>query len=267
MNEFRIEDLSAEQIQTLEEKFLRGLPFGESMGNTTLLAKLQWPDAQYWAIKSRLLDQGKVQKGRGRGGASLRLFQFDDEKTPVDLPVVVVTPSTEYDDERKLYVPVEDVLVGGWLKERGFDRFLVERTSSQGGRATGGAWSRPDLTIVGYQTFPYLPGKYLDVVTFEIKPEWDISVKAVYEALSHRRGATRCYVVLHMPTEREIDDVLSEAKKFGVGVITISSFTGMGNWIEEVEAERIEPDPERLNNFLAVQIGEANRQEILKWLR
>jgi hypothetical protein len=269
VEKFHVDQLSADGLKELEDEFLRGLPFGVSKGNGALMQELYWAEDKYWEIKNRLLDQGKVRVGRGRGGATIRLFQFEEEKPKApESPVEAVKASfPDYSDEKQLYVPVEKVLVDGWLRERGFDRHLVERTSSQGSRATGGAWSRPDLTIVGYKTFAYLPTKYLDVVTFEIKPAHEISVKAVYEALSHRRGATRCYVVLHTPNQVELDDVISEAKKFGVGVITISDFETKDGWLEEVEADRIEPDPERLNNFISVQIAEANKQEILKWLR
>lgn len=55
-----------------------------------------------------------------------------------------------------------------------------EITAKQGSRQTGGKWTRPDVIAVGYKTFPYLPGRYLEVVTFEIKPFQTTDVSAVY---------------------------------------------------------------------------------------
>jgi hypothetical protein len=34
-------------------------------------------------------------------------------------------------------------------------------------RLTGGRWTRPDLVSVAVRTYRYLPGKHMEVVTFE----------------------------------------------------------------------------------------------------
>jgi alkanesulfonate monooxygenase SsuD/methylene tetrahydromethanopterin reductase-like flavin-dependent oxidoreductase (luciferase family) len=47
--------------------------------------------------------------------------------------------------------------------------------------------------------FPHVPGKFFDIITFELKPFDSMDVTAVFEALSHRRAATQAYVWLHVP--------------------------------------------------------------------
>jgi hypothetical protein len=64
-----------------------------------------------------------------------------------------------------------------------------------GGSRPDGIWSRPDTTTVEIRTFEYVSGKHLDVNTFEIKSPDAVNVQAVYEALAHRRAATRSYVL------------------------------------------------------------------------
>ncbi|OWY07214.1 site-specific DNA-methyltransferase [Thioclava sp. IC9] len=57
---------------------------GSSVGNGAIFSRLQelWPDltvAQYEEAKERLIDEGLVQKGKGRGGSLALLVENDDE--------------------------------------------------------------------------------------------------------------------------------------------------------------------------------------------
>ena len=63
--------------------------------------------------------------------------------------------------------------------------------------AKRGRWNAPDITLIGGKTLPFLPGKFLDVVTCEVKPWLDIT--GLYEALSHRTNATHAYLLCHWP--------------------------------------------------------------------
>jgi hypothetical protein len=276
--EFNIADVGADEQQRLEDEFLRGIPLGIAVGNKTLRDQLKWEKDKYYAVKHHLLDKGKVENGRGKGGSTVRLHVFAEEIKKEDVPVPTVPPSTAPTPllERDLYLPISKVLQSGWLRDRGFDRSFVEHTSQAGKKKTG-VWSRPDLTVIGFQTFPYVPGKFLDVVTFEIKPQTEVDVRAVYEALAHRRKATRCYVVFYMPDGKSDDelvnnsdfqDVLKEAKRLGVGILRVTDLNEEAEeWFSDTEAERVEPDPEQLNTFLSNQISEDTKQEIVKWLR
>ena len=63
-----------------------------------------------------------------------------------------------------------------------------------------------------------MPGKYFDLFSFEVKPNWSVNVTAVYEALAHRRAATHAYVWFHIPEEEAeefseaLDAIASEGK-------------------------------------------------------
>jgi hypothetical protein len=50
--------------------------------------------------------------------------------------------------------------------------------AERGSKVTGGRWTRPDLVSVALRTYRYLPGKYLEVVTFEVKAADAITVTA-----------------------------------------------------------------------------------------
>jgi len=165
------------------------------------------------------------------------------------------------------------VLRERWVKDNRFRESLVEITAKQGKKDTGGKWSRPDITVVGMTTYVYVPGKHFDVATFEVKSADWIDVTAVYEALAHRRAATRAYVIVHAPEQKSVavetalDLVCEEAKRHGVGVIVVENLEDYGTWDERVEALRIEPAPERLNDFIAIQLSDGAKQEVVQWFK
>ncbi|MEV6489944.1 hypothetical protein AB0M20_15175, partial [Actinoplanes sp. NPDC051633] len=107
--------------------------------------------------------------------------------------------------ELALYEPMRAVIAGEWARDHRVEPLAVEVTALQGSRLTGGVWSRPDIVSVEVRTFAFVPGKHLEVVSFEVKAAHSINVQAVYEALAHRRSATRSYVLLHVPPDRAAD--------------------------------------------------------------
>lgn len=133
-----------------------------------------------------------------------------------------------------------------------------------------GLWSRPDIVSVEVRTFAFLPGKYLELVTFEVKAVHGINVQGVYEALAHRRSATRSYLLLHVPDDQAtaleplIADVTTVARSHGIGVVTAADPGEYQTWDERPPADRVEPDPERLDTFIAVQISDKTRMKIVK---
>jgi len=124
-------------------------------------------------------------------------------------------------------------------------------------------------------TYVYVPGRHFDVATFEIKAADWIDVTAVYEALAHRRAATRAYVILNVPESQQqlsqveslLDQVCDEAKRHGIGVIVVADARKYETWDERVEAVRVDPAPELLNVFLAVQLSDGAKQEIVQWFK
>lgn len=274
-----LDGLSPEQIEAKQQELLAAVPATTAIGNKTLREQLGegWSEDLFWEIRSRLIERGQLEPGRGRGGSTKLVpaqAQPAAEVPAVVEPVPEGTPPTpDYTKELELYEPVSAVLRNHWSKEQGFDNYLVEVTAKQGSRQTGGKWTRPDVTVVGYKTFPYLPGRYLEVISFEIKPANTLDITAVYEALAHRRSATRAYVVGHIPNgaqnemQSELEAVTEEAKKLGIGVIVVDDPVDFDTWEVLLDADRFEPDPTRLNEFIARQTTPELREQIVRWFK
>lgn len=279
-----LDGLSPEEIEAKQQELLASVPDVDPIGNKSLRDLLggNWSEDLYWAIRNRLVERGLLETGRGRGGSIKKVRPVsapepyeaqapEVEETAAPLPAP--TPGPDYGKENELYAPIATVLRNQWSKEQGFDNYLVEVTARQGSRQTGGKWTRPDITAVGYKTFPYVPGRYLEVITFEVKPTSSVDVAAVYEALAHRRAATRSYVILHMPSDARsesgavIEAICDESKKFGVGVILADDPTNFDTWEVLLDADRVEPDPSRLNEFIAQQTTPELKEQIVRWFK
>ena len=283
-----LEGLSAAEIDQRQNELLEHVPERESIGNMRLRELLNWGDDDlYWSVRNRLVDTGVLETGKGMGG-SVRRVPAAAEPAPEEVaPDAAVDAGNaqpanaeqaapagaEFAREDQLYEPIATVLKEQWAKAQGFDAYSVEVTARQGSRQTGGKWTRPDLTAIGYKTFPFVPGRFLEVVTFEVKPFSTVDVASVYEALAHRRASTRAYVVLHVPEDRErditaaVDATCEEAKRHGIGVIIATRPDSFDHWDVRHEAERFEPDPSRLNEFIAQQLSEGLKEQLIRWFK
>jgi len=196
-----------------------------------------------------------VVRGRGRGGVVCR--SQTQEPAGEHLIAVVVevgAPDTEaieaaITNELGLYEPMCNVIKHDWSRDHRQDLLAVEITALGGSRRTG-IWSRPDIVTVEVRTFEYVPGKHLDVNTFEVKSPSAINIQAVYEALAHRRAATRSYMLLYIPpdkveeTKEAVEEVARVARMHGIGVVTAGDPRDYDAWEEVEEAQRVEPDPD-----------------------
>jgi hypothetical protein len=258
------------------DRFMSALTdaFQGKAGNKALRERLGWGDDpdRYWAAHGRALDAGRVVKGQGKGG-SVRLPNGD--LIVAVTPDVVAEPNPEYQRELDLYPAAMRVIEQGWVKEANYDDHLIEITAAKGKAATGGKWSRPDVSVLAMKAFPYLPNRLFDIVTFEIKPAGQTTVEGVFEALSHQQFANRAYVIFHVPDpevaegflERQphAERILSTARRHGVGVIVAQNIADWDTWDEIVPAERAKPDPEQANRFIATCFTEPTREQIIKW--
>jgi FAD/FMN-containing dehydrogenase len=174
--------------------------------------------------------------------------------------------------ELDLYEPLRKVIGADWAKDHRARPLAVETTALQGRRATG-IWARPDIVSVEVRTFEHVPGKFIEVVTFEVKPADAISVQAVYEALAHRSAATHSGVLLHVPDDRRteleaaIAEVAEVARAHGIGVLVVADPDNYETWEEREAAERVTPDPERLDTFIGQQLSGSARRRISLALR
>ena len=151
--------------------------------------------------------------------------------------------------------------------------YVIDVTSSQGGRFTGGKWTRPDITLASSKEYKYVPGRFVELRTFEVKTYDGLDITAVYEALSHRRAAHVAQVLVHVPEcERAalkpiLQRVIGDAEEYGIGVTTLADPRDYKTWRVEVDARRANPEPADVNAFIRAQTGGEFKDTILSWCR
>ncbi|WP_321333175.1 hypothetical protein [Breoghania sp.] len=269
---------STEEIEALEAELMAGVPAeGNSIGNKRLRDEiLQWETSLYLAVRKRLIDDGKLITGRGKGG-SIRRAPTEEEPGPAQdvegAPEAELPQRALFPEEKDLYDPMLAVIKDRWVLDQPFDQVLVEKTD-RGGRRPDGIWTRPDITVAAMTSYTFVPGRHFDIVTFEIKHYSGLNVTAVYEALAHRRAATRSYVLVYVPDDQlekfetpTLAEVVEEASRHGIGLIVAGDPTDFDTWDIREDAERLQPDPARLNIFIRNQLSEGTKDQIVRWFR
>ena len=150
-----LEGKTEDQIETLETELLDKIKtIGSPAGNVSLIRELGWDDENlYWSVRDRLVDSGRLELGRGRGGSVKLVEQVDAALPPADageaVPVVAVA-------EAELYEPMANIIKSHWIPDNRFRNSVVEITAKQGRRETGGKWTRPlSLIHISEPTRPY----------------------------------------------------------------------------------------------------------------
>lgn len=258
-----------EFIQILKDQF------GGNAGNKSLREHLinecEWSEEDYWETHGWAVDRGLVVKGRGKGG-SVSLSQQNEEGSPqTSNQTVQQVRISEVD----LYEPALKVIRNSWVKLYSYDESASAITALRGRANTGGKWTRPDVSVLAVRAFPYLPGRYFDIITFEIKPPDDISVEGVFEALSHQQFATKSYVIYNVTDDDLANDfsndekagarIMETARRHGVGVIVANKIEDYDYWEELNTPKRVSPDPEQANRFIATGFDQDIRDKIIKW--
>lgn len=207
-------------------------------------------DDDYWAVRNALLADGKVRTGRGNGGAVARVIvQVAPTKQPME--------QEEYKDEADLYPAVHKTIVDSWVKNYQIEDFVCQVTANQGGRNTGGKWTRPDITLVAVRVYPFVPGKSIEVISFEIKPWNNLDVAGVFETASHSDFAHRSYLLIHAPgtvDESAYERLEQLAERFGVGLVTFEDPVDWGSYNIRIEADHRLPDPALMCRFISEQL-------------
>src|ERR1700721_323268 len=72
------------------------------------------------------------------------------------------------------------------------------------------------------------------------------------------------------PRRRRVQQIIEEARRVsrahGVGLITMADPRAWDTWNELEEARRVEPDPERLDEFISVQLSRDAHDHIARAL-
>jgi hypothetical protein len=145
---------------------------GNSIGNTALMNELNWQSdpAKFWRVRNELIEDGILIRGRGKGG-SVKLVHSTDTETVRPIIPVAGGRIEQYDTERKLQKPFAKVIGESFVADRELKEAVVQDVSHQGSRDTGGRYTRPDLVLCTIRTYTYVPGKFLDIYSFELKRE------------------------------------------------------------------------------------------------
>lgn len=242
---------------------------GTAKGNVTL--REEWREKTdgrstrnpqtYLRVRQVLLDTGKVELGRGRGGSVRRVVMSDSD--PDNAPVEQTLPTPERRRESDLYDPVRDTIQNAWAtSELAFPAgsFVSCVSAFQGRAPTGGKWTRPDITLVFARRFAYL-GPLVEVVTFEVKPFESLGVDAVFETAAHTARAHRSFLLAQVPDPRDGEDdflqsdeflrIETECLRFGVGLATFVEANNSETWTVHVRPSAHQPDPSLIENWLS----------------
>jgi hypothetical protein len=258
---------------------------GKSVGNVSLreLLSTAFPDEtftrdDYFELRNSLRTDGKFETGRGRGGSVHRLLSSAVEPTELAVGLAPTTteavgPAETIPEQREadLYGPFKTAVESGYVPDNDLKPWICEITAAQGRRNTGGRWTRPDLALVAQQTFPYVPNKIFQVVTFEIKPDISTALDGVFEAAAHTAFAHKSYLAFPDSDDYSgsplYDRIYLECERFGLGLILFGDVNNWDTYDFQVPAKFREPDPQAVNDFIKTQISERSREEIQRWFR
>lgn len=270
-------DFEDDQKDDLDKFIQRLSDLGGKAGNKTLRDALGWSEKtdRYWDAHGRALDQGLIMPGRGKGGSVALVISAKETDTSV------VEEISEGKDKKgivskelDLYDPCYQVINNVWAKAENYDDYIVSITGLRGRAYTGGKWTRPDIAVLGVKAYPYLPQRYFEIVTFEVKPAGQTNVEGVFEALSHQQFANRSYVIYHVPdlgtndfNEKFSDAqrIITTARKYGIGIISATNISDWETWDILLGPERVLPDPEQANRFIATGFSSEIHEKVIKW--
>lgn len=259
--------------QKLKEfrKILLGLmpPDGVAIGNkalsTLLIKKITESgdtisDDDYWVIRNGLIADGKIDVGRGKGG-SVYLSSHSQPKLP--------KLCNDYKNEKELYGPILKVIEDSWAKDDLIDNPVVQITANLGSKAIRGKWSRPDLTLVAIRRYEFIPGKTIELVTFEVKTMDDFSLNGVFETASHLKVAHRSYLMIQVSkkpdeTNVEFSRLKEYSQRFEIGVILFDKPDEWETYETIVAAIYKSPEPSELSGFIAQVFYEEKKAAIRK---
>lgn len=244
----------------LEEVPPNGKPIS-NMGMVSNLKKHEISKDLYLDIRAYLIDEGKLGKGPGYGGTVHRIVP--GSRSPGSTPSV-----NKWYPEKKLYPPFKDAMLTYWLQDLGLEEnnTVVEVTANQGKRNKPGKWTIPDLTVISVRTFKFVPGKSLDIITFEVKTANDLDVRGVFETAAHTAFAHKSYLAVHLPDGPPKTEgykrLLKECDRFGIGFMHFSKPDKWGTYEIVIDPVRKIPAAEDVDQFIRKIISRVGQDKI-----
>ena len=176
----------------------------------------------------------------------------------------------EFINEASLYQPFLETIRGDWAKTNSIRDFVCEITAHQGRRDTGGQWTRPDVTFIAVRTYPFIPGKKLEVITFEIKPIGCYGIEGVFETASHSVIANKSYLALHVPQgfdESKLERIERRVEHFRIGLMTFVDPTSLETFNTIIEPAHHVLDPALTSDFVNLQLNDDNKDILHNLIR
>jgi hypothetical protein len=238
---------------------------GGSAGNKALRECLGWEEEKYFRIRQRLIEEGLVDIGRGKGGSVYLLGDgSEDTNTPTD-----ATGNAEVETDH--YPRVVEKLQKQLSQD--FNNVVIETTAFQGGKTTGGKWSRPDILAITLQKFEYVAADEFILRSYEIKRSDTVDTDAVAEAAAHKRAAQLSYLLIvpngddmsiFEPTNNKRRSIERECLKSGVGLVLISDYADEVGIELAIDATNSNIDSRDVNSAIGRFFSEQKRDEIRK---
>ena len=229
----------------------------------------------YWETRNSLVEDGELRTGRGRGGMVARTPPADtavsEDPKSSSSATGVVDEEADRLAERELYDDFHNTIRESFARDRQLDDFVSEITAFQGRRKTGGKWTRPDVTLVAVNTYQFLPGKRVEVFTFELKPKGGASIEGVFETAAHSLFAHKSFLAIHFGEDddwtEELERIERECERFRVGFLLFGSPSDWDTFEVRVEPERHSPDHADIDDFIKTQLSEQNQERLRKLIR
>jgi hypothetical protein len=258
--------LTDAEVSALKDQLLASIPLQGLIGNGSLRRKLDWTEERYWHIRNLLVQAGLLRTGRGKGGSVQRVIPVGAAETEELVARARVA-------ESDLYGPIIETLRSDWIPDHQIQDYVIHLTAHQGRRDTGGKWTRPDIAIASSNTYTYVPGRPVEIRTFEIKTYDGLDITAVYEALAHRRAAHYAHVFVYVPDaqraglEPVLERLIGDAQEHGIGLVILGDAANYETWDIEVDARRNNPNPADMDAFVRTQTSDEFKGRILGWCR
>jgi hypothetical protein len=262
INSLSANDLAEQILSLLPED---GAPVGHRVIRTMLARRLECridPNLYFEAV-DQLTKAGIIGRARGRGG-SIFLAGATDEVVSLSPP----EPAGAW-NEARLMAPLKHYLenyFGQSLDLPPGSTCIVADTSSRGPK--NGQWARPDFIFISIMRFQLLPGRQVDVHSFELKAEAGGTVQAVHEALAQTRFTNFGHLVWHVPfnskAEARLPEIVNQCERHGIGLLIIRDPNDYQTWETLVDPTPKNTSPATIDAFLLSRLSAEQQNELSK---
>lgn len=240
-----------------------GAPVVHRVMRTMLARRLERridPDL-YFAAVDQLTKAKIIGRARGRGG-SMFLAGATDEVVAPPSPA-----SVEEWSEARLMTPLRCYLENHFSQSLDLppgSTCIVVDTSSKGPK--NGQWARPDFVFISVMRFQLVPGRQVDVHSFELKAEAGGTVQAVHEALAQTRFTNFGHLAWHVPfgsrAEAKLPEIVNQCEMHGIGLLVIRDPNDYRTWETFLDPAPKRTSPATIDAFLLSRLSSEQQEKL-----